>query len=299
MNIKLKLILMHFLEYAIWGAWLISLGSYLGGTLHFDGLQIGSFFATMGLASLFMPGVMGAIADRVVPAQIVLGVCHLLSAIFMFVASTQQDYVSLYVSILLSVCFYMPTISLSNAVSYNAMTKARLDPVVAFPPIRVWGTVGFIVSMITVDLMQVTQNSGQLIFSGILSIILGLYSFTLPSCATNNNKSEKKSWVTYFGLEAFRLFKQRKIAIFLIFSMFLGMLLQITNAFANGYLTDFYGGQSIYKGTFGVEHANILISLSQLSETLCILMIPFFMKRYGIKIVMLISMLAWVLRFKT
>jgi len=177
------------------------------------------------------------------------------------------------------------------------MTKARLDPVVSFPPIRVWGTVGFIVSMITVDLMQVTQNSGQLIFSGFLSILLGLYSFTLPSCAINKNKSEKKSWVTYFGLEAFRLFKQRKIAIFLVFSMFLGMLLQITNAFANGYLTDYFGGQSIYKGTFGVEHANILISLSQLSETLCILMIPFFMKRYGIKIVMLISMLAWVFRF--
>ena len=297
MNIKLKLILMHFLEYAIWGAWLISLGSYLGGTLHFDGLQIGSFFATMGLASLFMPGIMGVVADRVIPAQIVLGVCHLLSATFMFVASTQQEYIPLYASILLSVCFYMPTISLSNAVSYNAMTKARLDPVVSFPPIRVWGTVGFIVSMITVDLMQVTQNSGQLIFSGFLSILLGLYSFTLPSCAINKNKSEKKSWVTYFGLEAFRLFKQRKIAIFLVFSMFLGMLLQITNAFANGYLTDYFGGQSIYKGTFGVEHANILISLSQLSETLCILMIPFFMKRYGIKIVMLISMLAWVFRF--
>ncbi len=301
MNLKLRLIIMNFLQYAIWGAWLISLGAYLGGQLGFTGVQIGSFFATMGIASLFMPGLLGVVADRFIPAEKLLGVCHLLGATFLFLAAPQTEYVKLYTFILLAVFFYMPTIALSNSVAYNALEKGGFDTVKAFPPIRVWGTVGFIISMISVDLLKIdgfkfSQSAYQLYYAGGLSLILGLYSFTLPKCPTTG-ASESQSWVDNFGLRAFALFKQRKMAIFFTFSMLLGMSLQITNMFANDYLTNYFGAMDIYKGTFGVEHANILISISQMSETLCILLIPFFLKRYGIKNVMLISMFAWVLRF--
>ncbi|MCC8186382.1 MAG: nucleoside permease [Bacteroides sp.] len=296
MNIKFRLIIMNFLQYAVWGAWLISLGAYLGGMLEFSGQQIGSFFATMGIASLFMPAIMGIIADRWIPAQKLLGISHLISAALMIAAAPQTEYIPLYSLILLSVMFYMPTISLSNSVAYNALSKAGLDTVKAFPPIRVWGTVGFIVAMIGVDLLGFTQSPMQLYTSACISILLGVYAFTLPECPINK-VGKNQSWVDTMGLRAFTLFKQKKMAIFFVFSMLLGVSLQITNAFGNDYLTNYFGSMEIYKGTFGVEHANILISLSQISETLCILLIPFFLRRFGIKNVMLISMCAWVLRF--
>ena len=296
MSVKFRLIVMNFLQYGVWGAWLISLGAYLGGGLHYSGVEIGSFFATMGIASLFKPAVMGIIADRWVPAQKLLGVCHLIAAALMMVAARQQEYVWLYASILASVMFYMPTISLSNSVAYYSLEKAGLDTVRHFPPIRVWGTVGFICAMILVDLLGLARTAGQLYFSGAIGIVLGLYAFTLPYCPVNRTP-EKKGWVDAMGLRAFTLFRERRMAIFFLFSMLLGVSLQITNAFANDYLTNFFGADPAYQGTFGVEHANILISLSQASETLCILLIPFFLKRFGIKTVMLISMMAWVLRF--
>lgn len=299
MNIKIRLTVMNFLQYGVWGAWLITLGAYLGGSLHFDGAQIGSFFATMGIASLFMPAVMGVLADRFIPAQKLLGLCHFAAAAFLIYGASQTQYGTLYTAILLSVMFYMPTIALSNSVAFNALEKSGLDTVKDFPPIRVWGTVGFICSMWMVDLLGLGLSSNQLYFSAALGILLGVYSFTLPSCPVNRNAGPS-SLVDKLGLRAFTLFKQRKMAIFFIFSMMLGMSLQITNAFADGYIKSFgdvavYGEQ--YLGTFGVEHSTILISLSQISETLCILLIPFFLHRFGIKIVMLISMFAWVLRF--
>ena len=296
MSIKFRLTIMNFLQYAIWGAWLISLGAYLGGELSFSGRQIGSFFATMGIASLFMPAIMGIIADRWIPAQKLLGICHIIGAALLVVAAPQREYLPLYSLILCSVMFYMPTISLSNSVAYNALTKSGLDTVKAFPPIRVWGTVGFICAMIAVDLLGFAQSSMQLYSSAVLGFILGVYSFTLPNCEVSK-ACKNQSWVDTLGLRAFMLFKQKKMAIFFVFSMLLGVSLQITNAFANDYLTNHFGVIDAYKGNFGVEHANILISLSQMSETLCILLIPFFLKRFGIKNVMLISMFAWVLRF--
>lgn len=292
----MRLIVMNFLQYAIWGAWLISLGSYLGGELKFDGLEIGSFFATMGIASLFMPAIMGVIADRWIPAQKVMGACHLIGSVFLIIAAQQDSYGLLYTFMLLSVMFYMPTIALSNSVAFNALDAEGLDSVKAFPPIRIWGTVGFIGSMISVDLLRFGQNENQLYLSAAISLALGIYSFTLPSCKTSTVK-KSASWVDTFGLRAFTLFKEKKMAIFFLFSMALGMSLQITNAFGNSYLTGYFGSQPEYADTFGVNYANILISISQISETFCVLLIPFFLRRYGIKVVMLMSMLAWVLRF--
>lgn len=301
MSTKIRLIIMNFLQYAIWGAWLISMGAYLGGGLRFSGVQIGSFFATMGIASLFMPGIMGVIADKWIPAEKLLGICHLLSGLFLFLAAPQIEYAPLYTYMLLAVMFYMPTIALSNSVAFTSLSLKGYDTVKSFPPIRVWGTVGFIASMIAVDLLRIdgvqfSKTANQLYFSAFLSLLLGVYSFTLPHCPVSRG-SDKTSFVDKMGLRAFTLFKEKKMAIFFIFSMFLGIALQITNAFGNDYLTNHFGNMPQYAGTFGVEHANILISISQMSETLCILLIPFFLKKYGIKTVMLISMVAWVLRF--
>ncbi|MFR9503675.1 MAG: nucleoside permease [Rikenellaceae bacterium] len=295
MNMKLRLIVMNFLQFAVWGAWLITLGKYLGGSELQLGSKIGSFYATMGLGSLFMPAIMGIIADRWIPAQKLLGVCHFLAAAFMIVAAGQSEYTMLYSSILMSVMFYMPTIALSNSVAYNALERANLDAVTTFPPIRVWGTVGFIASMWCVDIFGFGHNASQLYFSAALGIVLGVYAFTLPSCDIVKGV-DKKSFVDNLGLRAFSLFKERRMALFFIFSMMLGMLLQITNAFADSYIHSFSAVEA-FKDAFFVKHSTILISLSQVSETLCILLIPFFLKRFGIKNVMLISMLAWVLRF--
>ena len=175
-----------------------------------------------------------------------------------------------------------------------------MDPVKEFPPIRIWGTIGFIASMWFVDFVKLDGvafqlTSMQYVVSGVLGVILGIYSFTLPECPVVKS-DEKKSLVEAMGLKAFTLFKDKNMAIFFIFSMLLGVALQITNGFANPFLGDF-GNIEAYQNSFGVLHSNVLISLSQVSETLCILLIPFFLRRFGIKKVMLIAMFAWVLRF--
>lgn len=296
MNLKVRLALMNFLEFAVWGAYLTSMGTYLGSIGMAS--QIGWFYAVQGVVSIFMPAIMGIVADRWIPAQRLLGICHLLAGLLMFGAAYmgqtgQLDLVFWVYT--LSVAFYMPTLALSNSVAYNGLTRAGMDTVKDFPPIRVFGTVGFICMMWFVDLMGFQPNQNQFVASGAVSIILFLYTFTLPACPVSA-QGEKKSLVDAFGLRAFTLFKQKRMAIFFIFSMLLGVSLQITNGFANPFITSF-GSDPQYAGTFGVNHANILISLSQISETCCILLIPFFMKRYGIKNVMLIAMFAWVLRF--
>lgn len=295
MNIKFRLIVMNFLQFFAWGSWLISLGSYLGGTLGFGGVQIGSFYATMGIASLFMPALLGIVADRWIPAQKVLGLAHFTTALFMIIAASQTTYTPLYISVLLAVMFYMPTIALSNSVAFYALDTNNLDTVKDFPPIRFWGTVGFIVAMWIVDLTGFKSTNMQFYLSASISILLGFYAFTLPHCPINSQK-KSNSIIDLLGLRAFTLFKERRMAIFFIFSILLGAALQITNGFGAPFLESF---QSVpeFANSFGVKHPIILSSLSQMSETFCILLIPFFLRRYGIKKVMLISMFAWVLRF--
>lgn len=296
MNLKLRLALMNFLEYAAWGAYLTSMGAYL--TRIGMGTQIGLFYAVQGVVSIFMPALMGVVADRWVPAQRLLGFCHFLAAVFMFLAAYfgitgNKDMI--FPAYTLSVAFYMPTLALSNSVAYAGLSEAGMDTVKDFPPIRVFGTVGFIAMMWTVDLLGFQGNQNQFIVSGCVSLLLFLYSFSLPACPVSVG-GKKKSVADALGFKAFSLFKQKRMAIFFIFSMLLGVSLQITNGFANPFIESF-GNIPEYADTFGVKHANILISLSQMSETGCILLIPFFMKKYGIKNVMLIAMFAWVFRF--
>ena len=295
MSIKVRLIIMNFLQFFVWGSWLISLGGYMGRELHFEGGQIGAIFATMGIASLVMPGIIGIIADKWFNAERLYGLCHIVGAACLFYASTATGYDQMYWAMLLNLLVYMPTLSLANTVSYNALEQYKCDLIKDFPPIRVWGTIGFICAMWVVDLGGMQVSAMQFAFSGILSLILAAYALTLPACPVSE-KGERKSLSEALGLKAFALFKQKRMALFFIFSMFLGICLQITNGFASPYLFAF-GHIPEYTETFGVQHANMLISISQISETCCILLIPYFLSRFGIKRVMLMAMLAWVLRF--
>lgn len=299
MNTKIRLVIMNFLEFAIWGAYLTSMGSYLAGIGM--GSNIGLFYAVQGIVSLFMPALLGIVADRWIPAQKVLSISQFVAGAFMiaagYYASTVDtvQFAALFTLYTISVAFYMPTLALSNSVAYTGLTKAGLDTVKAFPPIRVFGTVGFICAMLFVDFAGFQASSTQFYVSGILSLVLAIYALTLPTCPTSTN-SKSGSLVDALGLRAFALFKEKKMAIFFIFSMLLGVSLQITNGFANPFISSFKA-DPILCNTFGAQHANALISLSQISETLCILLIPFALSRFGIKKVMLIAMFAWVLRF--
>ena len=293
MNIKFRLILMNFLQFFIWGSWLISIGNYLGGTLHFTGAQIGAVFSTLGIASLFMPAIMGIIADKLLNAERVLGLCHLIGAGMLVWASTVTDPNMFFWVMLLNSMFYMPTIALNNTVSYNVLEQKGFNIVKDFPPIRVWGTIGFIAAMWIIDLFGWKSTNMQLLFSAASALVLGLYAFTMPACPpVKTNKV--KSMLTSLGLDAFVLFKQRKMFIFFVFAMFLGAALQITNAFGGSFLDSF---SSTHPDSFGVKHPILLLSISQISETLFILTIPFFLHKFGIKKVMMISIVAWVLRF--
>ena len=281
MNIKIRLTAMQFLQFFVWGAWLISLGSYMNNTLHFEGGEIGKIFATMGIAALFMPGLTGIIADKWMNAEKLYGLLHLIGAGALFYASTASTYEQMYVAMLLNLLAYMPTLSLANTVSYNALEKYKLDLVKDFPPIRVWGTVGFICAMWLVDLTGFKYSAAQLYVAAISAVVLGLYSFTLPPCPPERN--EKKTWLSAFGLDALVLFKQKKMAIFFLFSMLLGAALQITNTYGDTFLSSFASIPE-YADSFGVKHSVILLSISQMSETLFILAIPFFLRHFGIRI---------------
>ena len=293
MSIKHRLILMNFLEFFIWGSWLISLGGYMIVTLKFTGGQVGSIYATMGIASLFMPALLGIVADRWINAERVLGICHLIGAVLLFGASTVTDYSTMYILMLLNAMFYMPTIALNNAVSYTVLEKYGFDIIKVFPPIRVWGTVGFIAAMWVVDLFGWTLSPIQLYVSAVCALLLGLYSFSMPPC-TPAKTTRTGSILSSLGLDALVLFKTRKMLVFFIFAMLLGAALQITNTFGEAFLHDFSGS---YPESFAVHHPGLLMSVSQISETLFILTIPFFLLKFGIKKVMLLSIFAWVFRF--
>ncbi len=293
MGIRFRLTLMNFLQFFIWGSWLISIGGYLGGTLGFSGMEIGTVFSTLGIASLFMPAVMGIIADKWINAEKLLGMCHLLGAVLLFWASTVTNADTFFYVMLLNSMFYMPTISLNSTVSFVVLKQKGFDVVRDFPPIRVWGTIGFIAAMWIVDLSGWKSSSMQLIFSAVSSLALGFYAFTLPACKPEPS-IRKKTLLARFGLDALVLFKQKKMAVFFLFAMFLGAALQITNAFGGSFLESF---NLTHPDTFGVKHPIVLLSISQMSETFFILTIPFFLHRFGIRKVMLISMFAWVLRF--
>ena len=319
MNLKTRLAIMNFLEFAVWGAYLTCMSNYLGSAGLGD--LIPWFYSIQGLVSLFMPTLIGILADRLIQPQRMLGICHFLAGLFMIGCwymgwqtglGNEIENKSLFVTLYtLSVAFYMPTIALSNTVAFSSLNHGGYDTIKDFPPIRVLGTVGFIVLMWFVNCAGYSSEEGfffgmtgsnrfqytymQFLVSGLLSLVLALYTLTLPPCPIQKD-GKKKSLTESFGLNAFKLFGQKRMALFFIFSMLLGMSLQVTNGYATPFITSF-SGIAEYADSFGARNATLLTSLSQISEALCILMIPFFLKRFGIKIVMLMSMIAWVLRF--
>ncbi|OCF96237.1 nucleoside permease [Gilliamella sp. wkB195] len=296
MNIKFKLKVIFFLQFFIWGSWLITLGSYMMETLHFTGTTVGTVYGTMGIASLFMPGLLGVVADRWIPANRLFMLCHLFGAITLFIAASVTTPFMMVVVILIHCLAFMPTIAISNSISYACLESEGLDVISQFPSIRIFGTIGFIVAMWLVSFLKVGLSNVQLYIAAGGSILLSLYSLTLPLIVIAKDESKRKSLVSSLGLDAFVLFKQPRIAIFFVFAVFLGGILQITNTFGNPFLLSF---KSIpeYADSLVVQYPSVLLSISQMSEVVFILFVPFFMKRFGIKYVMLISMLAWVARF--
>lgn len=322
MNLKVRLAVMNFLEFGVWGAYLTCMGNYLG--VAGLGSEISWFYAIQGIVSIFMPTLMGIVADKWIQPQRLLGLCHLVAGLFMcslwymgvragfgHEVDNKPLFIALYT---LSVAFFMPTIALANTTAFTILKDNGYDTVTDFPPIRSCGTVGFILVMWFVNCavwdggfsMTLAQNAhkfqytyNQFLVSGLISVLLFLYVFTLPQCKlVKNAQTQKKSFVQQLGLDAFSLFKDRRMALFFIFSALLGMSLQVTNGFAGPFISSFQGSADPTVATsFAASNATLLTSISQVSEACCILLIPYFLKRYGIKGVMLIAMFAWVLRF--
>ncbi len=293
-SIKFKLTVFNFLEFFVFGAWLLSFAKYMFSTLHFSGSQIGSVFLTLGLASLVMPGVMGVIADKWLSPNKLFALSHLIGAVFLVLLAREHTYNGVFWMTFLYLMFYMPTIALDNTISYCILTKNGLDVVKSFPPIRVWGTIGFIIATWITDLMGWGTVATQFYFAAAVSVALALFTFTLPDCPPD--RSSEKTLAQALGLDALALLADWKMFLFFFFSMLLGAALQITNMWGETYLDNFKNIPE-YAHTFIVEHNGVVMSLSQISETIFILTIPFFLKRFGIKTVMLMSMLAWFLRF--
>jgi len=296
MSIKLRLTILSFLQFFIWGAWLITIGAYWFQTKQWSGAQFGAIFSTMGIASIFMPSLMGIVADKWVNAEKLYGVLHLLGGITLCTIPFVTDPGVFFWVILLNMIFYMPTLALSIAVSYSALKTQGLDVVKDYPPIRVWGTIGFIAAMWTVTFLGFEKSANQFYVAAGAALLLGIYAFTLPACPPPSEGVSSRSLVDALGLKSFALLRDRKLATFFVFALLLGAALQLTNAYGDTFLHDF-DKVPAYRDTLSVQHPAFIMSISQISETLFILAIPFFLRRFGIKQVMLFSMIAWVLRF--
>ncbi len=295
MSLKLRLSLLQFLQFFVWGCWLLTIGAYWFQTKQWSGAEFGAIFSTMGLASLFMPGIAGVIADRFVNAERLYGFCHLMGAAVLFCIPLVESPTTMFYVMLLNMVFYMPTIALSITVSYSAMKEQGMDVVKDYPPIRVWGTIGFIAALWTISFAGLETSATQFYVASAVSIALGLYGFSLPSCPPLSEKSNL-SLTGALGLDSLALLKRGNLAVFFLFAVLLGAALQLTNAYGDTYLHDFAAIPE-YQSSIAVTHPAVILSISQISETLFILTIPFFLSRFGIKWVMFLSMIAWVLRF--
>jgi NHS family xanthosine MFS transporter len=295
-SIKLRLIVMNFLQFFIWGSWLISIGRYWFDNKHWSGTGFGAIFSTMGIASLFMPSITGIIADKWINAEKLYGLLQIAGAVVLFTVPMVDNPTTMFWVMLLNMSCYMPTIALAIAVAYNALKNEGKDVVRDYPPIRVWGTIGFIVALWTINLLHLGNSPGQFYVASAASLLLGLYAFTLPVCPPKLDRVHAISLVDRLGLTSFTLFRNRNMAVFLLFAMLLGAALQLTNAYGDVFLSDF-SKKPQYQDFVAVKYSEIIMSISQISETLFILAIPFFLRRFGIKTVMVISMLAWFLRF--
>ncbi|MEE9659053.1 nucleoside permease [Enterobacter cloacae complex sp. CARB60] len=295
MNITTRLKMMSFMQYFIWGSWLVTLGAYMINTLHFTDSDVGMVYSSKGLAAIVMPSLVGIIADKWLRADRAYMICHLVCAVALCYAAQVNEPGLMFWVMLVNAMAFMPTIALSNTISYSCLEQAGLDTVSHFPRVRVYGTVGFIAAMWAISLMGAELSNVQLYIAAAASLLLALYSLTLPAIPVAKTKVSP-SLASKLGLNAFILFKQPRMAVFFLFAMLLGAVLQITNTFGSPFLHDFARNPA-YADSFIVKYPSILLSVSQMSEVFFILTIPYFLGRFGIKAVMLMSMVAWMLRF--
>jgi NHS family xanthosine MFS transporter len=296
MGIKFRLLVMSFLQFFVWGAWLITVSNYWFITKKWGGAEFGAIFSTLGFASLIMPTLTGIIADRWVNAERLYGILHILGGLALACIPMVNHPGTFFWVIFAAMLCYMPTISLSNSVAYNILKTNHFDVIKVFPPIRVWGTIGFIVAMWVTNLTGNKASANQFYIAAVVAVVLGMYSFSLPKCPPLKSTAKDAPLVDLLGLSAFKLFGSYKLALFFIFSMFLGGALQLTNMYGDVFISEFATIPE-HSDSLVVKYSTLIMSISQVSETLFILAIPFFLKRFGIKTVMLISMFAWVLRF--
>ena len=297
MNIKFRLTVLNFFQFFVWGAWLITFANYWFGTKHWNGVQLTTAFSTLAISSIFTPAITGIITDKFINAEKLYGVLHILyGAIMVYFFPKIDNPDTFFWWMLAAMLCYMPTISLSNSISYTILKNNNYDVIKVYPPIRVWGTIGFIAAMWLTNLSGNKASASQFVIAGVAAIAFGLYSFTLPKCPPQKSFSKNASIIEQLGLNAFKLLGDYKMALFFIFSMCLGAALQLTNMYGDVYLDEFKNMPQ-YTDSFVVKYSTIIMSISQISETVFIVTIPFFLRRFGIKKVMLFSMIAWVLRF--
>ncbi|MDD3266950.1 MAG: nucleoside permease [Burkholderiales bacterium] len=295
MSINLRFKIMQFLQFFLWGSWLITFGSYAFHKLHFSGSEIGAVYSTLGIASIITPSIVGAIADKWINKERLYAILHLCGSILLFKVSFITNKDQMFWFMLINMMCYMPTIPLGYSICYDVLTRNNINCTTEFPKIRVWGTVGFIVAMWTISLSHLELSPLQLHIGAAAQLILAIYSFTLPKCPPVKS-NQKKTLSEALGLDALSLFKDKNILIFMIFAMILGMASQTSNIWTDVFLHSF-DHIAKYKDTFVTQYPAIIASIATISETAFIVAIPFFLKKYGIKTVMLISMFAWVVRF--
>lgn len=295
MSVRRRLTIAQFGQFFVWGCWLVTLGAYALTTVGLSGPQVGVLYSMLGLSSLVTPGLVGLAADRWLSPERLYASLHAVAGLALLGASLAEDVIGLFVAMAVVALAYMPTISLGYAVSYALLEGADEDVVAVFPRIRVWGTVGFIVAMWTVSLSGWELSSAQLVLGGTVELCLAGYLLTLAHRPPAGIRREGTVW-SALGLDAFRFFRSRQLAVFFAFAFALGVLLALSGNWVDVFLHDF-GTQPTYADALAVRYPAMLISLSQVSEVVFILLIPFFLGRLGIRFVMLLAMTAWVVRF--
>ncbi|HCW07712.1 MAG TPA: MFS transporter [Cytophagales bacterium] len=272
-----KLSLMMLLQYFIWGAWYVTMGTYMSEFLHSSGVQIGAAYGALALATMISPFFVGMVADRYFAAQRIMGVLHILGGLLLFLATKISDNTLFYWTIVLYSLLYMPTIALSNSIAFQQMT----DPGKQFPWIRVFGTIGWIVAGVMIGKLDIEKTPGTFYMAAIASASLGLISFILP-----NTPPKGKSTESAIGTEAFVLFKDRPYLIFFIAAILVCIPLSFYYGFANLFLNE-----------LGMEKPASKMIFGQASEAIFILAIPFLFNRIGVKNILIIGILAWILRY--
>ncbi|MBL7735151.1 MAG: nucleoside permease [Chitinophagaceae bacterium] len=276
-----SLSLMMFLEYFVWGSWYVTMGAYMGEHLQSSGIQIGAAYSALAIATMISPFVIGMVADRFFAAQKLMGILHLLGAILLYMATQVSGNTAFYWIILFYSLLYMPTIALSNSIAFGQMN----DPGKQFPWIRVFGTIGWIVAGLLIGYLSIEKTSSTFMMAAAVSAILGLLSFALPDTPPKD-KGSKTSLSKALGTEAMILFKNRSYLVFFIAAVLVCIPLAFYYGFANVFLIE-----------KGMENAAGKMIMGQMSEAIFILAIPFLFNRIGVKNMLIIGMIAWILRY--